>query len=101
MFVMMNRMIVPPDRREQFEQMFMSRAKAVDRRPGFVKAEILRPREGDEYVIMTHWESESAFDGWVGSAEYREGHQRVGEFKGADGKVGLHSKVEKYEVFAE
>jgi heme-degrading monooxygenase HmoA len=101
MFVMMNRMTVPHEKREMFEKMFLSRAKAVDRRPGFLKAEILRPKEGNEYVVMTHWESESAFDGWVGSEEYREGHKRVGDFKGADGHAGLTSKVEKYEVFAE
>jgi heme-degrading monooxygenase HmoA len=101
MFVMMNKMTVPQDKREMFEQMFSSRAKAVDRRPGFVKAEILRPKEGNEYIVMTHWESESAFEGWVGSAEYREGHKRVGEFKGADGRGELTSKVEKYEVFAD
>jgi len=41
---------------------------------------------------MTHWESESAFDGWVGSEEYREGHKRVGDFKGADGRVELTSR---------
>jgi len=34
MFVMMNRMTVPQEKREMFEKMFMSRAKAVDRRPG-------------------------------------------------------------------
>ncbi len=101
MFVMMNRMKVPAEQRERFEQMFSTRARAVDRRPGFLKAEVLRPKEGDEYIIMTHWESESAFEGWVGSDEYREGHKRVGEFKGADGRVDLNSKVEKYEVFAE
>ena len=101
MFVMMNRMTVPQEKREVFEQMFLSRAKAVDRRPGFLKAEILRPTEGNEYVVMTHWESESAFNGWVGSEEYREGHKRVSEFKGADGRMELTSKVEKYEVFAE
>ncbi len=101
MFVMMNRMTVPDDYREKFEQMFAARARAVDRRPGFVKAEILRPTSGNEYIVMTHWESEAAFDGWVGSEEYREGHQRVGEFKDNNGKLVLTSKVEKYEVFAE
>ncbi len=101
MFVMMNRMVVPEEHRTRFEQMFATRAKAVDRRPGFVKAEILKPKHGNEYIVMTHWESESAFDGWVNSKEYTEGHQRVGEFKGHDGKSLLTSKVEKYEVFAE
>lgn len=100
MFVMMNRMSVPDEYREKFEQMFASRAKAVDRRPGFIKAEILKPTQGNEYIVMTHWESESDFEGWTKSPEYVEGHRRVGEFKGPDGKIVLTSKVEKYEVFA-
>ena len=101
MFVMMNRMTVPTEYREKFEMMFRTRAKAVDRRPGFVSAAILRPENGNEYIVMTHWESQDAFLAWTKSDEYREGHQRVGEFKDANGKLVLTSKVETYEVFAE
>lgn len=100
MFVMMNRMSVPEEHRERFEEMFRTRARAVDRRPGFVKAEILKPRQGNEYIVMTHWESEQAFEAWTNSKEYLEGHKRVGEFKGSDGRVALTSTIEKYEVFA-
>jgi len=100
MFVMMNRMTVPAGLREKFEAAFSTRAKAVDRRPGFIKAEILRPKSGDEYIVMTHWETESDFIGWTGSQEYIEGHKRVGDFKDASGKMMLTSKVEMYEVFA-
>lgn len=100
MFVMMNRMRVPEEYREKFECMFSTRARAVDRRPGFIRAEILRPTEGNEYIVMTHWESQDAFEAWTKSKEYLEGHKRVGEFKGDDGKIVLTSKVEKYEVFA-
>lgn len=101
MFVMMNRMMVPEQMREKFEQAFATRAKAVDRRPGFIKAEVLRPTSGNEYIVMTHWESQQDFEAWVGSPEYKEGHRRVGEFKDEQGKMALTSKVEKYEVFAE
>ena len=100
MFVMMNRMSVPDDYREKFEQMFQARAHAVDRRPGFIRAEILRPEKGNEYIVMTHWETQAAFEAWTGSEEFREGHRRVGEFKDASGKLVLTSKVETYEVFA-
>ncbi|MEW5702745.1 MAG: antibiotic biosynthesis monooxygenase [Candidatus Zixiibacteriota bacterium] len=97
---MMNRMTVPPEFREKFEHAFATRAKAVDRRPGFIRAEILRPTSGDEYIVMTHWESEAAFEGWTKSPEYAEGHRRVDEFRDGDGRMALTSKVEKYEVFA-
>ncbi len=100
MFVMMNRMSVPEEHRERFEEMFRTRARAVDRRPGFIRAEILKPRQGNEYIVMTHWESEQAFESWTKSQEYLEGHKRVGEFKGGDGRMTLTSSIEKYEVFA-
>jgi heme-degrading monooxygenase HmoA len=97
---MINRMTVPSDYRERFERMFQTRARAVDRRPGFISAEILRPTHGDDYLVVTHWESREHFNTWIGSEEYREGHARVGEFKGPDGRIVLTSKVEEYEVLA-
>ncbi len=99
MFVMINRMTVPDGWRERFEEMFRTRARAVDTRPGFIRAEILRPMEGNDYLVMTHWQSREDFNAWKGSAEYRAGHARVGEFKGEDGKIALTSVVEEYEVF--
>jgi len=48
MFVMMNRMSVPEEHRGRFEEMFRTRARAVDRRPGFLRAEILKSSHGDE-----------------------------------------------------
>ncbi len=100
MFVVMNRMIVPKDLREQFEVAFLTRAGAIDRRPGFVRLEILRPTDGDEYVIMSHWNSAADFEGWTKSEEFAEGHRRVGQFKDENGKLRLTSNVVKYEVFA-
>jgi len=101
MFVMMNRMTVPDDDREHFEELFKTRAKAVDRRPGFIKAEILRPNKGNTYVVMTHWKDKESFLAWTKSGEYKEGHERVGDFRNSDGKMRLSSSVEMYEVFAE
>jgi heme-degrading monooxygenase HmoA len=101
MFVMMNRMTVLDSDKEHFEELFRTRAKAVDRRPGFIKAEILRPTKGNTYVVMTHWKDKESFQGWVKSSEYKEGHTRVDDFRGEDGKMRLTSQVEMYEVFTE
>ncbi len=99
MVIIMNRMTVPDEYRERFEEVFASRAGAVDTRPGFIRAEILRPHRGNEYIVMTQWESEDDFEGWVGSPEYIEGHKRVGEFSDDTGKSLLSSKIDKYDVF--
>jgi len=101
MFVMMNRMTVTESDREHFEHLFKTRAGAVDRRPGFIKAEILRPTRGDTYIVMTHWQDKDSFLQWTKSEEYMEGHTRVGDFRSADGKMRISSQVEMYEVFAE
>ena len=100
MFVVMNRMTVPDEYRKKFEEVFSERAGAVDTRTGFIRAEILKPKTGNDYVVMTEWESEKDFDGWVGSPEYIEGHRRIGEFRDENGNSALKSKIEKYEVFA-
>jgi len=100
-FIIINRMEVPEEHRERFEEVFKTRAHAVDRRPGFISAQILRPTEGNTYIVMTRWESEDNFNEWVNSPEFIEGHRRRDEFKNAEGHFALKSKVERYEVFAE
>jgi len=101
MFVMMNRMTVLESDREHFEHLFETRAKAVDRRPGFMKAEILRPTKGNTYIVMTHWKDKDSFLAWTKSSEHKEGHERAGDFRDPDGNMRLTSSVEMYEVFAE
>ena len=101
MFVMMNRMTVTNEDKEHFEFLFSTRAKAVDRRPGFIKAEILKPTNGNTYIVMTHWEDRKSFENWTNSQEYKEGHQRVGDFKNPDGKMRISSNIEMYDVFSE
>ncbi len=62
---------------ERFEELFATRAGAIDRMPGFNFMEVLKPQEnGDSYLIVSHWESEEAFKKWTGSPEFIEGHKR-------------------------
>lgn len=101
MYVMMNRITVPEEDRAHFEQLFKSRARAVDKMPGFIKAQMLRPQKGNTYVIMTHWESEQSFLDWTKSDQFEQGHKRAADFKDQSGKMKLTSNMEVYEVFAE
>lgn len=76
-FVAINRIRCRADYRERFEQLFQTRAHAIDRMPGFLGMQVLRPRnENEPYLVISFWESEEAFRGWVGSAEFYEGHKR-------------------------
>ncbi len=74
-----NRIYVAPEFAEQFEERFRTRSGLVDGMPGFVWNKVLRPvKPGDPYVVLTLWESRSAFDAWVQSDEFVKGHARSG-----------------------
>lgn len=77
MITTMNRIFVDPAFAEQFEENFRNRAGLVDRMPGFVSNQLLRPTgEGEPYIVLTHWESRGQFEAWVRSPEFVQGHAR-------------------------
>lgn len=96
MFVVMNRIPVSRDFQEAFEERFRSRAREVDRMPGFVRNWVLRPVDPeDPYVVVTVWETREAFEAWTRSEAFQRGHARSGTlpreaFRGP-------SKLERYE----
>src|SRR5689334_22833144 len=76
-FIAINYISCEAHYRQRFEELFASRAQAIDRMPGFVNMEVLRPaRPEDPYLIMSHWESEENFKSWTNSPEFLEGHKR-------------------------
>ncbi|HXG51431.1 MAG TPA: antibiotic biosynthesis monooxygenase [candidate division Zixibacteria bacterium] len=75
MIVVSNRIPVAPGHEGEFEERFRGRAGLVERMPGFVRLEILRPVKSDFYVVMTHWEDEASFRAWTESPEFREAHR--------------------------
>ncbi len=97
MIVTCNRIPVNPDHAAAFEKIFEERAALVDGMPGFVSFQLLRPtKPEDPYVVMTFWESEDHFNGWVQSEEFKQGHAQSGTlpketFRG-------HPTLEMFEV---
>jgi heme oxygenase (mycobilin-producing) len=76
-FVAINFINCKPHYVERFEELFATRAKAIDRLPGFINMEVLKPQEnGDSYLIVSHWENEENFKAWTKSPEFIEGHKR-------------------------
>ena len=75
-FVAINYIHCEDHYRERFEELFGSRAHAIDRMPGFVNMQVLRPNHEGEYLIVSHWDSEEAFKNWTSSPEFLEGHKR-------------------------
>jgi heme-degrading monooxygenase HmoA len=89
MFVVTNRIPVAEAFEAEFEDRFRKRAHLIDRSPGFVKNEILRPvrrrfdhatggwketAEQGYYLVQTTWESEQAFWDWTRSESFRIAH---------------------------
>jgi heme oxygenase (mycobilin-producing) len=61
----------------RFEELFATRAHAIDRLPGFINMQVLKPSDQkDEYLIVSHWKSEEDFKAWTKSPEFIEGHKR-------------------------
>lgn len=76
-FVAINYIDCKPEYTERFEELFGSRAKAIDTMPGFIDMQVLKPaKEGDAYLIVSYWEHEEAFKSWTTSPQFIEGHKR-------------------------
>lgn len=76
-FVAINRITVQDHYRERFEYLFSTRARAIDRLPGFIQMHVLKPAKLEEpYLIVSEWEAEENFQAWLKSPEFLEGHKR-------------------------
>ena len=77
--VKINAISVPEGAGPELEKRFAARAGAVENSPGFEGFQLLRPTEGgDRYFVMTWWESEDAFPGWMTSQDFAKGHANAG-----------------------
>lgn len=105
MFVAINYISCEDHYRERFEQLFATRAGAIDRMPGFIRMHVLRPtRNGSPYLIVSEWEQEENFKAWTGSEEFKEGHKRgfedIKKAKERGEKAPVKSQFLTYEVIA-
>jgi len=94
MFVVTNRISVTSEYREQFEALFRQRAGLVDQMPGFIRNEVWRATEGNDYLITTYWEDEASFVAWTRSEAFQRGHG----FGGRREMFAGPPTLEKYEV---
>ncbi|MDT4967781.1 MAG: hypothetical protein QOJ64_2518 [Acidobacteriota bacterium] len=79
MITVANRLYVNPEYAEAFEERFRERAGLVDKMPGFISNQILRPvNDGDPYVVFTVWQNRQDFLNWVRSDAFTKGHAQSG-----------------------
>ena len=95
MVVVMNRIPVAAGREQDFEKTFMNRDRAVDKMPGFIDMQVLRPAEGRTYLVLTRWKSHEDFRQWTESEAFVAAHRQQ-----SPGLVESRPTLEIYEVFA-
>lgn len=92
--VKINAIEVPEGMGPELEGRFAARARAVEGMPGFQGFELLRPVAGEtRYFVYTRWESEEAFQAWMNSPEFTQGHAQSGS-----APVGTGSALLSFEV---
>ena len=105
MFVAINYISCKDHYKKRFEELFASRAHAIDRMPGFRNMHVLRPKDDGDYLIVSHWDSEEQFKAWTNSPEFIEGHKRgFADLKAAKERgeeMPMTSSFKTYEVIAE
>ena len=63
--VKINAISVPPQASEELEKRFAARAGTVEKSPGFLGFQLLRPTGGEQrYFVVTHWADEESFAAW-------------------------------------
>ena len=93
--VRINAITVPPERAEMFEERFAKRAGEVSKSPGFEAFELLKPTDGkDQYFVYTRWASEEAFNGWLNSRAFEQGHAS----HSAQGPAGTASDLLSFDI---
>ncbi|MEN3046616.1 MAG: antibiotic biosynthesis monooxygenase [Candidatus Hydrothermales bacterium] len=75
MFVAINRIFVKREFRKDFEERFKNRKRLVEKQEGFIRIEILRPLQGEDYLVITYWKTEEDFLRWVNSEDFKKAHQ--------------------------
>ncbi|MEV1289783.1 antibiotic biosynthesis monooxygenase [Micromonospora sp. NPDC049679] len=72
--VKINAIEAPEGAGPELERRFAARQGAVEKAPGFLGFELLRPVAGEtRYFVYTKWETEEAFQAWSGGPA-REAH---------------------------
>ena len=105
-FVAVNFISCSDGYRPRFEELFRSRAHAIDALPGFKHMVVLRPdREGGDYLVVSFWADRSSFDAWRSSPAFAAGHRRGFEdIKAArerEEAPPMTSRMETYEILSD
>jgi heme oxygenase (mycobilin-producing) len=101
-FVAVNVLTVPDGGGVVREQRFAARQGAVDRAPGFLSFELLRPVDGtDDYLVYTRWRSRGDFEAWRSSQSFAHGHAGASERPAHEQRAATGSTIWAFDVVQE
>jgi len=87
---------VPPENEEAFIKWIVD-GQALRERYGILMERILRPSDGEgEWLLLTMWESEEAFEKWLVTPDRRERSASKGHSLVKFGKVKRYDTVSGY-----
>ena len=99
--IKINAITVPADSGDELARRFAARAGAVDDQDGFEGFELLKPTdERTTWLVVTRWRDDAAFEAWVSSPAFGQGHRQAAEDARdpSKGPVGVHSELWSYEI---
>ena len=97
--IKINAITVPEEAGDELAKRFAARAGAVDNQEGFEGFELLRPTDGrNQWLVVTRWCDEDAFNAWVSSPAFAHGHAGAGAPSPHGGPVSTASELWSYEV---
>ena len=100
--VKINAVTVPEGMGDDFMERFAKRAGSVESQPGFEEFLLLKPTDGmSPFYVFTRWESEEAFEAWMGGSDFRRAHSTDGEASAEArpaGPPGVSAKLLSFDV---
>jgi heme-degrading monooxygenase HmoA len=97
--IKINALTVPAEAGDELAQRFAARAGAVDGQDGFEGFELLKPTdERLQWLVVTRWRDEAAFEAWTASQSFGQGHQGAAKPGAHGGPVSTGAELWSYEV---
>ena len=97
--IKINAITVPEGSGDELARRFAARAGAVDGQEGFEGFELLRPTDGrNQWLVVTRWRDEDAFDAWVRSPSFAHGHAGAARPTAAGSPVSVSSELWSFDV---
>lgn len=98
MYIVTNRVPVATGYEVMFEERFRNRAGQIDKQPGFVRMQVLKPDMPDTpYLVQTTWQDKPAFEAWLKSEDFKTAHSNPMPKEAFAGE----GRIEMFEVLIE